>query len=125
MSMLQFPRLDRPMRSGGAAPAWVAWSIGVACVVVAVSASGQSTEPRLQSSPYTTMDGFHSPFARVAQEVSPAVVFIEVRKDGDPAPAGPYGGFFEDFTPRGRGSQPPHQGWIRPSSALFWLQQLY
>jgi serine protease Do len=82
--------------------------------VVAMSAapvwSQESASQTLQPGPYTALDGFHSPFAKVAQVVGPAVVYIEVRKDGDVHSSGPYGGFFDDFIPRGRGAQPPSAG---------------
>jgi Do/DeqQ family serine protease len=47
----------------------------------------------------------HSPFARVAEIVSPSVVFIDVRRAGaSDAQRGPFHEFFRDFVPR-RGHQ--------------------
>ena len=86
---------------------------GLVCCMAAgssVAQTGTTEAPAVQPNPYTTMDGFHSPFARVAQLVGPAVVYIEVRKDGSAAPAGPFGNFFDDLTPRGHGGQPPSAG---------------
>jgi serine protease Do len=47
---------------------------------------------------------FHSPFARVAEIVSPAVVYIEVRKGTQQRRRsnGPFDDFFRDFGPHGR-----------------------
>lgn len=52
-------------------------------------------------------DGFHSPFARVAEIVSPAVVFIDVTKSSNARRrgSGPFEDFFHDFVPRGRRPQ--------------------
>jgi serine protease Do len=89
----------------------------IACVVVAathfgVVATAWAQEPgklgngvqrqgdRVDAGPYGE---FHSPFARVAEIVSPAVVYIEVRKSGARRRGtGPFEDFFRDFAPRDR-----------------------
>jgi serine protease Do len=92
-------------------PVSVLWSLWAVVVLgTAAAQSQESSSPTVQAGPYTALDGFHSPFAQVAQVVGPAVVYIEVRKDGEAPSAGPYGGFFEDFIPRGHGAQPPSAG---------------
>ena len=93
-----------------AASKWL--SAALLVLLLSANAWGQAepVTPQVQQGPYTALDGFHSPFARVAQVVSPAVVYIEVRKDGEAGAAGPYGGFFDDLAPRGHGGSPPSAG---------------
>ncbi len=65
------------------------------------SAAAAQPAARVQSGPYATVEGVHSPFARVAQIVSPSVVFIEVRREGaSAARQGPFDEFFRDLNPR-------------------------
>ena len=55
---------------------------------------------------------FHSPFARVAEIVSPTVVYVEIKKNGaGRRRGGPFDDFFHDFTPRDRRrSETPSSG---------------
>ncbi len=95
--------------------------IGAAAVVAALllgSASADPQQPAFANGVQRSVDAgpygeFHSPFARVAEIVSPAVVYIEVRKAGAAARrrGGPFDDFFHDFTPRDkRRSEAPSSG---------------
>jgi Do/DeqQ family serine protease len=74
-------------------------------VLAASHAPARAQESATQThvdGPYAEFRSAHSPFARVAQIVSPSVVFIEVRRTGSTRRnGGPYDQFFHDFTRRG------------------------
>ncbi|MFQ5600007.1 MAG: trypsin-like peptidase domain-containing protein [Candidatus Krumholzibacteriia bacterium] len=64
-----------------------------------------SSRPHIDPGVYARFEDFHSPFARVAEMVSPAVVFVEVHKSSAVRrrSRGPFEDFFHDFMPRNRG----------------------
>jgi len=69
-----------------------------------IAPANQAQRPSVDAGVYSD---FHSPFARVAEIVSPAVVYIEVRKSSQTRrrTGGPFDDFFHDFGPRGRRPQ--------------------
>lgn len=72
---------------------------------IATAPAGAQPTPRVQSGAYGAVESVHSPFARVAEIVSPSVVFVDVRRAGANDPnRGPFHEFFRDFVPR-RGQQ--------------------
>ena len=88
--------------------------IGVASGAPAQPSSPRSTPPdaaRPNAGIYGAAESVHSPFTRVAEIVSPAVVYIEVRRGKSPTgPRGPYEEFFHDFAPRSNGPARPSSG---------------
>jgi serine protease Do len=90
------------------------WCAGLAAVALAVVSQRAVAGPQatgaappaatVQPGPYTE---FHSPFVRVAEITSPAVVYIEVRKGANAKrrAGGPFDDFLHDFVPRGRRPQ--------------------
>jgi serine protease Do len=64
--------------------------------------------PKVDAGPYGE---FHSPFARVAQQVTPCVVYVEVRKDiAAGRKNGPFDDFLHDFLPKGHPRDLPSSG---------------
>ncbi len=70
--------------------------------VQAAQAQTTAPKPHVAPSPYAAVESVHSPFARVAEIVSPSVVFVEVRAGEQRGRRGPFGDFYRDFEPRGR-----------------------
>jgi Do/DeqQ family serine protease len=63
---------------------------------------------RVEAGPYSE---FHSPFARVAEQVTPGVVYVEVRKRiGAGRRSGPFDDFMHDFLPKGHPRDLPSSG---------------
>jgi serine protease Do len=98
-----FPRPEWSLGAAIAALALAAAGLAAAVVVAAAQEpdpGSQRSNPGVDAGAY---GAFHSPFARVAEIVSPAVVYIEVRKAGARRRGGgPFEDFFRDFTPRDR-----------------------
>jgi serine protease Do len=64
--------------------------------------------PKLDAGPYAE---FHSPFARVAEQVTPGVVYVEVRKNiAAGRRSGPFDDFLKDFLPKGHPRDLPSSG---------------
>ena len=79
----------------------------------APSAPARPESSRLQvdAHAYGSLESVHSPFTRVAEVVSPAVVYIEVRRgEAQSGHRGPYDEFFRDLTPRGGWPPRPTSG---------------
>ncbi|HZL83782.1 MAG TPA: trypsin-like peptidase domain-containing protein [Candidatus Krumholzibacteria bacterium] len=89
--------------------AWL--PLGAALLLLPGSALSQEPAAKggVNAGVYGQVENVHSPFAKVAQIVSPSVVYIEVLRGQNQSRRGPYDEFFHDFTPRG--------GWpARPTS---------
>ncbi len=74
----------------------------------AAFATPPAVAPKVDAGPYGE---FHSPFARVAQLVTPCVVYIEVRKNiAAGRRVGPFDDFLRDFLPKGHPRDLPSSG---------------
>jgi len=78
---------------------------GVRETALPATAPSDGASPSVDAGKYG-MGEFHSPFARVAEIVSPAVVYIEVQRANTARRrGGPFEDFFHDIVPRGRRTQ--------------------
>jgi serine protease Do len=76
--------------------------LGLTLVLTMAPSALQAQDPTPTAGRYAELGATHSPFARVAQIVSPSVVFIEVRRSGATnRTRGLYDQFFHDFNRRG------------------------
>ena len=92
-------------------------SLGLGLILGAAPLSAQDA-PRVQAGAYAAVENVHSPFARVAEIVSPSVVFIEVRHAGAQAGAqGPFDEFFRDAGTARCPAPAPASSWTNAASS--------